>query len=277
MVEKSSSKGISVVILTLNEEANLPQCLRSLTWCDDIIAIDSFSTDRTEAMCEAGNVRIYKHEFDGFGNQRNWVLNNVDIKHEWVLFLDADESVPEELKNEMLNAIDTNDQSVSAYRVARRFYMWNRWLKYSSLYPSYVVRLVRKSGVRYVNRGHAETQTVVGDIGTLKEDLIDSNQKGIEEWFNRQNRYSTQEAIYELSDREPLHFKGLIFGDSLARRKNLKRLVRSIPFRPSLYFLYSYIFRLGFLDGKAGYQFCRMKSVYQAMIVVKKFDQKLKN
>ena len=259
------------MIFTLDEEIHLPACLRSLAWCDDVIVVDSFSRDRTREICLGAGARFFEHEFTGFGDQRNWALGNTAPKHEWVLILDADERVPPELASELAGTLATVPGSVAGFRLKRRFYMWGRWLRYSSLYPSWVLRLVRRDRVRYVNRGHAETQEVEGEVRDLQHDLIDENLKGIDEWFGRQNRYSSKDAHYELSveDQAP-GLRGLMSGDPMARRTALKRIGAAMPCRPLFYFLYSYVWRRGFLDGRDGLVFCMMRSLYQGMIVAKK-------
>jgi glycosyltransferase involved in cell wall biosynthesis len=262
---------VSVMVFTLNEEIHLPSCLASLGWTDDVIVVDSFSTDRTEELSRAAGARFFQHRFEGFGSQRTWALANTHPRHEWVLILDADERVPPELADEIARVVSAAPADVAAFRVKRRFHMWGRWLKRSSLYPTWVVRLVRAGRVDYVNRGHAETQVVRGTVASLQAGLIDENLKGMDEWFERQNRYSSKEAEFEL-DQEGLPFPwaSLVSGDPLARRAALKRIAAAFPFRPSLYFLYSYLLRGGFLEGRDGLVFCSMKSEYQRMIVVKK-------
>ena len=135
---------ISVLIFTLNEELHLPVCLNSLDWCDDVIVVDSFSIDRTKEICLEKGVRLFEHAFEGFGSQRNWALDTIDIKYTWVLILDADERVPGSLVNEMSYIAEQEFQGTGAYKVRRRFYMWGRWLRYSSLYPTWVVRFIHK-------------------------------------------------------------------------------------------------------------------------------------
>src|SRR5205807_1529835 len=138
-------------------------------------------------------------------------------------------------------------------------------LKYSSLYPTWVVRLVRRDRVRYVNRGHAETQEVAGSTAELIHDLIDENLKGMDEWFARQNSYSTRDAAYELQQESGLApTSGILSREPLRRRAAMKRLASNMPLRPVAFFIYSYICRKGFLDGKDGLIFCLMKSIYQA-------------
>jgi hypothetical protein len=137
-----------------------------------------------------------------------------------------------------------------------------------------VVRLVRVGRVRYANRGHAETQEVEGQTESLEHDLIDENHKGLEDWWARQNRYSTQEARYELAQ-PGVSWRGMFSGDPLKRRAALKAVGRDLPGRPLWYFLYAYLFRFGCLDGLDGLRFCAMKAIYQSMIVAKKREMRL--
>ncbi len=134
---------------------------------------------------------------------------------------------------------------------------------------------MRQGRVRYINRGHAETQVVDGETATLRSDLIDENVKGLEEWFERQNRYSTREAEFELEqEKRPWRIADLASGDPLVRRATLKRVASRLPGRPAWYFLYSYVLRGGFRDGYDGLAFCLMKCVYQAMVSIKKYDMR---
>ena len=269
----SSSTPVSVMVFTLDEEIHIASCLESLRWTDDVIVVDSFSSDRTAELARAGGARVYQHAFEGFGRQRTWALANADPKHEWILILDADERVPPELAREIGARVKDAGETVGAFRVKRRFHMWGRWLRYSNLYPTWVVRLVRRGRVAYVNKGHSETQDVQGDILELEHDLIDENLKGIDEWFERQNRYSTKEAEFEIEqEKQPFAPSALVAGDPMARRIALKRAVARMPFRALAYFLHSYVLRGGFLEGRDGLAFCRMKAAYQQMIVAKKHD-----
>jgi glycosyltransferase involved in cell wall biosynthesis len=264
---------VSVMVFTLNEEIHLPSCLAALGWCDDVIVVDSFSTDGTEALCRQAGVRFFQNRFRGFGDQRNWALEHCRPKHEWVLILDADERVTPELAEELRTRLAAVSPQVGAFRLRRRFHMWGRWLRHSSLYPTWVVRVVRRDRVRFSNRGHAETQEVRGGIEDLEHDLIDENLKGMEEWLDRQRRYASRDAEHELEwEGAALDWPGLASGDPQRRRATLKQAAARLPFRPALYFLYSYLLRGGFRDGKEGLLFCRMKASYQRMVVRKKRD-----
>lgn len=263
----------SVLIFTLNEELNLPSCLDSVRWSDDVIVVDSYSTDRTEEICRKRGINFVQHAFKGFGSQRQWALDNLEIANDWVLVLDADERVAEELAGEISARLSCIPDTVAAFRIRRRFYFWGRWLRHSSLYPTWVVRLVHKQRVRYINRGHSETQRVNGEIWDLDNDLIDENLKGIDDWFARQNHYSRLEAEHELAEEhEAKALSELLVSDPLLRRAALKRLTWSLPCRGLVYFVYSYFWRRGFLDGREGLTFCLMRSIYQSMVAIKKYD-----
>lgn len=264
---------VTAMIFTLNEAIHLPSCLDALAWCDDIVVVDSFSTDSTEAICREHGARFFQNRFVGFGTQRNWALENTEPKHSWILILDADERVTPELARELAQIARNAPDSVGAWRVRRRFYMWGRWLRHSSLYPTWVVRFIHRDRVRYVDRGHAETQAVEGEVRDLKHDLIDENLKGIDEWFARQNRYSRKDLEYELEQASsPFEWRDLVCTDPLRRRAALKRLAGHLPARGLAYFLYSYIWRLGFLDGRDGFVFCRMRALYQTELAIKRYD-----
>ena len=264
---------VSVMIFTLNEEIHLPKCLPSLERFNDIIVVDSYSTDRTRDICKQAGIKFIQHKFDGFGSQRNWALKNIETEYKWILILDADERVTPKLADEIKQEMKTVNDKVSAYRLKRKFYMWGRWLKYSSLYPTWVVRLIHKDRVCYKNRGHGETQVVDGEIKYLKNDLIDENLKGIDAWFERQNRYTSKDALYELQLKvKPIEFRSLVSNDPLVRRNLLKLIGARMPFRGFIYFFYSFVWKRGFLDGRDGYIFCLMRSLYQSSVTIKKYD-----
>jgi glycosyltransferase involved in cell wall biosynthesis len=272
----SAAVPVTAMIFTLDEEMHLPSCLASLAWCDDVIVVDSYSSDGTVRIASGAGARVFQRKFDGFGTQRNWALEQTGPRHPWVLILDADERVPPEMVDELRSLLPSIPERFAAFRVARRFYFWGCWLRYSSLYPTYVVRLVRAGRVRYVNRGHAESQVVDGDVGQLRTDLIDENRKGMEEWFERQNRYSSRDAEYELDIEQSVwRVSQLWDADPLVRRAGLKRLAAAMPGRPVWYFLYSYVVRGGFLDGKVGLVFCIMKAMYQLLVAAKKHELRM--
>ena len=257
---------ISVVIFTLNEEVNLPHCLASLCSCDDIVVIDSYSTDRTCEMARQSGARVFQHFFTGFGDQRMWALEHITFKYPWVLVLDADERVTLSLWKEMFHQVKFCSNHTVAFRLKRRFHWKGIWLRHANLYPSWVLRLVRVGKVKYENRGHAEIHQVDGQIGSLEEDLIDENHKGMTEWRERQTRYAEEEARYEVLSNKKLHLIDLLSKNPFLRQTALKEMGRRLPLRGLCYFVYSYLFRSGWKDGWIGFQFCLEKARFQSKI-----------
>lgn len=260
---------ISVVILTLNEEVNLPGCLESLEWCDDVVVFDSFSSDRTGEIAGQHGARLLEREFDNYAAQRNAALNDVEYKHEWLLMVDADERWPRELMVEMQAAIESQPE-VTLFHLRRKDMFMGRWLKRSSGYPTWFGRLMKIGAVR-IEREINEEYHTTGEKGYLEGHFIHYPfNKGIDYWFERHNRYSSMEAKRLLDERqEELHWADLFSRDPVKRRKFLKLLIYRLPFRPAIVFLGLYLFRGGFLDGRAGFHFSIMRAVYEYMISLK--------
>lgn len=263
---------ISILILTYNEEQNISACLDSVRWSDDVLVVDSFSTDRTVELARSGGARVLQNRFVNFAEQRNFGLSQGGLKHEWVLHLDADELVTDELRDEMLAAVRRPGKE--AYRVALRLMFRGRWLKHSGLYPWPQVRLGRRQSLTFVQVGHGQRESLPAEkIGTLKADLLhNAFSKGIHDWVEKHNRYSTAEALHfvEMEAGSSIDWRSILVpGNQTARRRALKQLFFRLPFRPTLRFLYMYLFRLGFLDGRPGLTYCRLLSIYEYFIVLK--------
>ena len=259
---------ISVVILTLNEADNLPRCLASVRWCDDILIVDSGSIDATVTIAEASGARVLTRAFDSFGKQRNFAMEAGAIRHPWVLHLDADEVVTEALAKE-LQAIVARVAEFPVYRVPSRIIFMGRWLRYSGMYPSYQVRFGQREQLRFIDHGHGQREVQAAhDVGTLSAPLDHYNfSKGEDDWFARHRRYARDEATQALAERrQSLGLAELFHSDRTLRRRALKRLANRLPFRPTARFLYAYVLRRGFLDGRAGLRYARMLATYQRMI-----------
>jgi glycosyltransferase involved in cell wall biosynthesis len=261
-----STIAATAMVFTLDEERNLARCLASLTRFEDVIVVDSGSTDRTVAIASAHGARVVTHPFTGFGAQRTWALAHAGARHPWVLVLDADERVPEALAAEIERVLACPAPRIGAYRLRRRFHLRGRWVPRASLYPSWVVRLVHKDRVRFVDRGHAETQEVDGEIGALEHDLHDEDRKGIEAWLVRHARYAVREAEHEL--RASGRIGDVLALDPLRRREALKAIARRLPLRGLAYFVYAYVVRGGILEGSRGLELSVRRAVYQEMIAI---------
>lgn len=261
---------ISVLILTLNEEVNLADCLSSCAWSDDVVVFDSFSTDRTAEIAAAHGARFLQRSFDNYAAQRNAALSDVPYKHPWVLMVDADERTPSDLVAEMTKAVANAEQDTVMFRMRRKDYFLGGWLRRSSGYPSWFGRLLRLGKVR-VEREVNEEYIADGKIAHLKSHLLHYPfNNGIGHWYDRHNRYSSMEAAAKVrSLGTPLSLKSLFRADQVERRRALKQLVYRLPMRPMIWFFYLYIIRLGFLDGRAGLAFSRMRASYELIIDLK--------
>jgi glycosyltransferase involved in cell wall biosynthesis len=266
---------ISVLILTLNEEQNLPACLESVAWCDDIVVYDSFSTDRTVEIAKVARARVVQRVFDNFASQRNHALDEVAYKYPWVFHLDADERFTPALLEECQEAVRADE--CSGYLVPSKMMFMGRWLRFSGMYPSYQTRLLKRGEVRFIQKGHGQREgEAQRGIGRLKEPYLHySFNKGITDWFAKHNRYSTQEALDSLMSQR--HGKldpwGWVSREPVRRRRALKELAAYLPCRPLLRFLYMYCLRLGVLDGMPGYHYCRLQATYEYMIALKMKEQ----
>ncbi|WP_274425389.1 glycosyltransferase family 2 protein [Chelativorans sp. YIM 93263] len=262
--------GVSVLIMTWNEEANLPACLESLAWSDDIVVLDSFSTDRTVEIAKAAGVRVIKRKYDTEDRQRMFGLTKIKFKHPWVYTPDADEVTPPELRDEML-AIAADPECPEAMFKARYKNMFlGKWIRHSSLYPTWITRMVRPDRVRFERQVHSVC-VADGPTGQLKNHFIHySFNKGIAAWYEKHNRYSSVEADLAANRaKQKVDWADLFSPRADARRRGLKSLSYKLPFRPTLRFLYMYVLRGGFLDGWPGYVYCRLISGYEFMIIVK--------
>jgi glycosyltransferase involved in cell wall biosynthesis len=268
---------ISAVIITFNEENIISKCLKSLHFVNEIIILDSFSTDRTIEIASRYNVKIVQHNFDNYANQRNRLLNLVSGSSKWVLMVDADEIVSNELKDEILHVINYSNDNISLYNVRRKDIYNEKWLKYSSGYPTWFGRLFRNGDV-WVEREINEEYHTKGKIGFLKEHLIHyPYNKGIGWWLYKHNLYSSLEAkLLNDNNDKNINYKDLISLSPITRRIVYKKIFYLLPFRPFIVFIILYFFKLGFLDGYLGYRICRLRSFYEMLINIKKEEFKLK-
>lgn len=263
---------VSALVLTLNEEVNLPACVAAIGWCDDIVVLDSFSEDNTVEVARNLGARVFQRRFDNFSGQRNHALDTIEFRHEWILHIDADEIVTPALRDEIFREI--TDGAFDAYRIPSKMMFFGRWLRYSGLYPSYQVRLGRRGQFRFKQVGHGQREDISADrIGTLREPYLHySFSKGLGDWFEKHNRYSTdeaREAVREFNAAKGVDWGGLVSSDPTRRRRATKQVSIRLPFRPALRFLYMYLLRRGFLDGGPGLIYCRLLAIYEYMIVLK--------
>lgn len=261
----------SIYILTYNEEIDIAECIESALLSDDIIVVDSYSSDRTVEIASNYPVTIVQHKFESHGKQRTWMLEAIKTKHEWVYILEADERMTPELFAECEGAIES--QKAIGYYVAEKVMFMGKWICHSTQYPRYQMRLFQKGKVWFTDYGHTEREVCQGTTGFLQTAYPHyTSGKGLNRWIEKHNRYSSDEAIETIRqlDRGKVNWRDLFFGDSeVERRRALKDLSLRLPLRPLIRWFYMYFILRGFLDGKAGFAWCTLQAFYEYLILLK--------
>jgi glycosyltransferase involved in cell wall biosynthesis len=267
---------ISILVLTLNEENNLPGCLDSVKWSDDIHVLDSYSSDRTTEIAKEYGAKVWFRKFDSFSQHQNWALENIAFKYPWVFYFDADERVTPKLAQSMQRAVENPRDNV-AFRVQRRDFFLDTWLKHVQM-TAFYDRLFRPEKMRYERLGHCVSKPD-GPVAPV-EGYLDHYpfSKGMTDWVNRHNFYSTQEAQQIMANRtagNPVSLRAVFFEkDSHERRRNVKELYYKMPGRPLIKFLVMYFLKRGFLDGVAGFTYSALIGFYEFLIVLKTAELK---
>ena len=272
---------LSVIILSYNEELNIARCLNSVKdLSDDIIIVDSYSTDNTLKICKGYSCRIYQHAFENQAKQFNWALDNVEIKNDWIIRLDCDEIIPDKLKKEIEGILNENT-GFDGYYLNRRMYWMNKWLKHGRMYPHYIVRLFRKRKARYEEKTE-EHLVVNGKTGYLKNDFLEDNRINTIEYFTKKHVLLAEREILDTSlltiNRSDI--KPKLFGPKPNRTRWFKLNIYTkspLFIRGFLYFIYRYFFCLGFLDGKEGLIFHVLQGFwYRFYIDARIYEMKIK-
>ena len=281
------SVAVSVLVPAKNEQRNIVECLRHLSWANQLTVIDSQSTDQTIPLAQAMGAEVYQFHYDretGWPKKKNWALESVPWRNEWVLIMDADEHVTPELAREIEAVVTGQYANASGcgdgYWINRRFIFMGRWLKHCGYYPSWNIRLLKHKVGRYERIGdvgdtgsgdnevHEHVILSTGDAGYLKEDFLHYAYPDLTTWIEKHNRYSSWEA--HVYDRAMVgQIKPRLFGGPIERRRWIKRFARHLPCRPTLRFLYSYVYRLGILDGYPGYVMSRLLAWYEFVSIAK--------
>jgi glycosyltransferase involved in cell wall biosynthesis len=262
---------ISILVLTKNEQKDLPGCLESVAWSDDIVVYDSFSTDDTLIVAERFKARVVQRVFDNWAAHQNWGLQNIKFKHPWVFYIDADERMTAELRASIARAVEEPADAV-AFRVRRRDFFLGTWLRHVQTSP-YYLRLFRPEKLRYerlVNPVSIPDGPVAAVQGYLDHFPFS---KGMSHWLDRHNSYSTLEARQIMENRRRYTGfsikKALFSHDFHERRFHQKELFYRMPFRPLVKFMILYVLKCGLLDGRAGLTYAALQSIYEYMIVLK--------
>jgi glycosyltransferase involved in cell wall biosynthesis len=276
-IPKPKGAGVSVLVLTKNEETNLAECLKSLSFSDDVVVLDSMSTDRTVEIAKSfPNVRVVQRAFDTEYVQRNHGLHNIEFNNEWVYVCDADERVPAELRDEILQ-VAKSDSPHAAYRLRYRNMFMGQWLRHCSGAGVWLIRMVRPSKVRYEIRQTNVHPIVDGSTGELNGHFLHySFNAGLIRWFRKHNYYSDREAMEAVRVRDQGFGKlaNLRSPDPILRRRAYKNASFFLPFRGGWRFLNDYVARGGFRDGFAGLSYCFLIAMYEYWIELKAKEQR---
>ncbi|HTA42754.1 MAG TPA: glycosyltransferase family 2 protein [Bryobacteraceae bacterium] len=266
---------LSAFVLTRNEELNLEDCLRSLAgWCQDIHLVDSFSTDRTLEIAERYGAIIHQHKFEGHTKQRLWALRNLPFKNEWVLALDADHRVTEDLQKELAQRFASPPEGFEGLFVNRRQIFRGRWIRFGGYYPKHQLKIFKHQCAYLDDLEFDYRFYVKGKTGILKYDILEANQNEWKiSWFiEKHNKFATELATEEIKrERENLQYLTRVrfWGNPDQRILWLKKVWGRLPayVRPFLLFTYRYFLCLGFLDGKEGFVFHFLQSLWFRLLV----------
>jgi glycosyltransferase involved in cell wall biosynthesis len=281
--EANARLPLSVLVPVKNEAANLRECLGRVSFADEIVIVDSASTDGTQEIAAAAGARVVQFAWNGkFPRKKNWALENISWRHEWVLIIDADERITPELEREIRSAIRRVD--VDGFYLNRRFWFLGGWINHCGYFPSWNLRLFRHRLGRY-ERIETNGGVQAGDNEVHEHVLLDGRTEylsapmehyafpDIATFIEKHNRYST----WEVAAREQLReyggqrtLRAAPFGTALERKRWLKMIAMRVPFRPALRFLYHYVWKQGFRDGYRGWVLCRLLAWYEFVSVVKR-------
>ncbi len=292
-----ASVPVSVLVPAKNEQGNIVECLRHVAWADELVVVDSQSDDRTVPMAQAMGATVYQFYLssEGWPKKKNWALEHVRWRNEWVLILDADERMTPELAEEVRHVVRGSHRATDVrkagcgdgYWLNRRFMFMGRWIRGCGYYPSYNLRLFKHTVGRYERIGalgdtgsgdnevHEHVVLTSGQAGYLSNDFLHYAYPDLTTWVEKHNRYTTWEA-HVMAAGDDGQVLARAFGTPVERRRFVKKFVRRLPFRPSLRFLYGYVLCRGFLDGYPGFVLCRLMAWYELMAIAKHHELKAK-
>lgn len=275
--------GVSVIILTFNEEKHIQRCLESLLPCvNEIFIVDSFSTDKTIEICKSLGAQVYQNNWITYANQFQWGLDNCPIKTKWVMRMDADEFLTPELVNEIKTKIPNIVNSISGIYIKRRVFFLGKWIKYGGYYPIKLLRIWR-TGIGSIEQRWMDEHIKLsyGATQEFSHDLVDDNLNNLTWWTIKHNSYANREATDLLCQKYKLSYQDSISIDSKSERQDEKKrwykdnLYNKLPLflRVFLYFNFRFFIKLGFLDGLRGFIWHILQGFWYRFLVDAKIYQ----
>jgi glycosyltransferase involved in cell wall biosynthesis len=277
---------VSILVPIKNEAANLHRSLVSVAWAEEIFVVDSQSTDGSQSIAETHGAQVVQFHFNGiWPKKKNWALEQLPFKHEWVFILDADEVMPPEAEQEFRQIVSELNHPADGYWINRRFMFMGKWLRHA-YYPNWNLRLFKHRLGRHEKLTDVETASgdnevhehvvVNGQTGRLRCEMDHYAFPSVDVFVEKHNRYSNWEARVAL-DQYLKSSSQSLQSKAVGQLRRLKQLSQYLPCRPFLRFLYVYLWQRGFLDGKEGYHFARLHAVYEYLCVVKTIELKKMN
>jgi glycosyltransferase involved in cell wall biosynthesis len=267
------SAAITVIIPTRDEAVHIRRCVASARPLGRVIVVDCGSADATARIAREHGADVIEHPWEGHAAQKNWALDTLDITTPWVLFLDADEYLTDRARDEIRRAAASN--RADGYELPRAYVFLGRELRYAWWYPDYQLRLLRRARGRFEDRLVHEHVIVEGTVAQIEAPIMHENLKGLSAFIERHNRYSDLEAA-EIASPSRTRRRGSLRGTWAERRRALKdRVWWRLPARPLVRFLWLYVVRRGFLDGRRGLLFCQLIAMYDLMIDAKLMERRL--
>lgn len=272
---------IAAIVLTYNEELHLERCLKSLREINmEVFVIDSFSTDRTAEIASSYGAHFYQNPWVNYASQFNWAITNCPIKSEWVLRIDADEYLSDELIYNLKNKMHAISPNCTGIRIKRLMYFMNKPMKRGGMYPIWHLKMWRKGTAHCEQRWMDERMVLShGEVADLDGDVIDNNLNNITWWTTKHNGYATREAIDVLDSiygfNHQASMPGKFWGSSEERRRWFKYRYLRMPLfiRPFLFFLVRYFIQLGFLEGKRGFVWSILQCFWYRFLVDVKIQE----
>ncbi|MET0243824.1 MAG: glycosyltransferase family 2 protein [Flavitalea sp.] len=260
---------VSIIILTKNEENDIRGCLESIKWCDDVHVLDSGSTDKTIEISTELGAKISFNKFRSFGDQRNWALDNIETKYDWILFLDADERTTDKYTTALFDAIRKAGPDVAGFYCCWKMILDGKWIRFCDNFRKWQFRVLLRGKARFKDFGHGQKEDIIsGEAQYLMEPYLHYGfSKGWAQWIDRHNRYSTEEAISRSKVRPP--FSQVFSKHGSLRNVAIKSWMSRFPGWPLIRFVYTYFLRLGFVEGRQGFTYCVNICYYEFLIQIK--------
>jgi glycosyltransferase involved in cell wall biosynthesis len=272
----SSAASVAVVILTYNEELNLPCAVGSVAgWANQVFVLDSFSTDRTRDVARTMGCAVFEKVFEDYAKQRNYAIERLPFSSEWILFLDADEWLSEDIKRE-ITAVISRTPAENGFYLNRRFMWMGKWIR-RGYYPSWILRLFRRGKARCEDRGINEQMIVDGAVGYLQNDFIHEDRKGIGDWIAKHNAYATREAKELMRPASAPDYREVdakLFGSQAQRKRWIRhRIWNRLPpiVRPFFYFAHRYVLAGGFLEGRPAFIYHFLHALWYLLLIDVKY------